>query len=56
MTLDEGALLEPLAVGVYACRRGGVQLGSNVLVLGSGKEEDHGISSPQKLCSLLLIN
>ncbi|XP_022104671.1 sorbitol dehydrogenase-like isoform X2 [Acanthaster planci] len=36
VTLDEGALLEPLAVGVYSCQRGGVKLGSNVLVLGSG--------------------
>lgn len=31
-----GALLEPLAVGVYACRRGNVTTGSKVLVLGAG--------------------
>lgn len=33
---DVGALLEPLAVGVYACRRGGVTTGSRVLILGAG--------------------
>jgi L-iditol 2-dehydrogenase len=36
VTLEEGALLEPLSVGLHACRRGGVQLGSRVLVLGAG--------------------
>ena len=28
--------MEPLAVGVHACARGGVNLGSNVLVCGAG--------------------
>ena len=28
--------MEPLAVGVHACARGGVTLGSNVLVCGAG--------------------
>ena len=36
VTLEEGALMEPLAVGVHACARGGVTLGSNVLVCGAG--------------------
>ena len=36
VSLEEGALMEPLAVGVHACARGGVTLGSNVLVCGAG--------------------
>ncbi|XP_070542963.1 sorbitol dehydrogenase-like [Ptychodera flava] len=36
VTLEEGALLEPLSVGVHACRRAGVTLGSKVLVCGAG--------------------
>ncbi|XP_055614684.1 sorbitol dehydrogenase-like isoform X2 [Uranotaenia lowii] len=36
VTMEEGALLEPLSVGVHACRRAGVGLGSRVLVLGAG--------------------
>nr|XP_014096029.1 sorbitol dehydrogenase [Bactrocera oleae] len=36
VTMEEGALLEPLSVGVHACRRAGVGLGSKVLVLGAG--------------------
>lgn len=36
MTLEEGALLEPLSVGVRACKRGGVKVGSVVLILGAG--------------------
>ncbi|XP_058061189.1 sorbitol dehydrogenase-like [Anopheles bellator] len=36
VTMEEGALLEPLSVGVHACRRAGVGLGSHVLVLGAG--------------------
>lgn len=32
----EGALVEPLAVGLHACNRGGVQLGHTVAILGSG--------------------
>ena len=34
--MEEGALIEPLAVGVRACRRAGVTLGSSVLVCGAG--------------------
>jgi len=36
VTLEEGALLEPLSVGVHACRRAGVTLGTTVLVCGAG--------------------
>jgi L-iditol 2-dehydrogenase len=36
VTLEEGALLEPLSVGVHACRRAGVTLGSHVLICGAG--------------------
>ncbi|XP_064608605.1 sorbitol dehydrogenase-like [Liolophura sinensis] len=33
---EEGALLEPLSVGIHACRRAGVSLGSVVLICGAG--------------------
>ncbi|XP_020864950.1 sorbitol dehydrogenase isoform X1 [Phascolarctos cinereus] len=36
VTFEEGALVEPLSVGIYACRRGEVTLGSRVLVCGAG--------------------
>lgn len=36
MSLEEGALLEPLSVGVHACKKGGVKIGSTVLILGAG--------------------
>ncbi|XP_051833213.1 sorbitol dehydrogenase [Antechinus flavipes] len=36
VTFEEGALIEPLSVGIHACRRGGVTLGSEVLVCGAG--------------------
>ncbi len=36
MTADEGALMEPLAVGVHACNRGGVGPGCVVAVNGAG--------------------
>lgn len=36
VTMEEGALLEPLAVGVHCCRIADIQLGSNVLILGAG--------------------
>lgn len=32
----EGALVEPLAVGLHAARQGGVQLGDTVVILGAG--------------------
>lgn len=36
VTMEEGALLEPLSVGVHACRRAEVGLGDNLLILGAG--------------------
>ncbi|XP_061719824.1 sorbitol dehydrogenase-like [Cydia pomonella] len=36
VSMEEGALLEPLSVGIHACRRAGVTGGSTVLVLGAG--------------------
>jgi len=36
MSLEEGALMEPLAVGVHACTRAGVGLGKKVLICGAG--------------------
>jgi len=36
VTMEEGAMLEPLSVGVHACRRANVGLGSEVLILGAG--------------------
>jgi len=36
VSFEEGALLEPLSVGVHACRRAGVTVGQNVLVCGAG--------------------
>lgn len=36
LSLDEGAMLEPLAVGLWAARRGGAQTGDQVAVLGAG--------------------
>ncbi|RWS28433.1 sorbitol dehydrogenase-like protein [Leptotrombidium deliense] len=36
VSYEEGALLEPLSVGVHACKRAGVTVGSDVLVCGAG--------------------
>ncbi|KAI0560015.1 alcohol dehydrogenase [Gracilaria domingensis] len=36
ISFDEAALFEPLSVGIHACRRGGVKLGSTVLITGAG--------------------
>ncbi|GMR35350.1 hypothetical protein PMAYCL1PPCAC_05545, partial [Pristionchus mayeri] len=36
VSYEEGALIEPLSVGLHACRRGGIALGQKVLVLGAG--------------------
>ena len=36
VSFDEGALLEPLSVAVYACQRAGVKMGSRVLICGAG--------------------
>ncbi|XP_031840122.2 sorbitol dehydrogenase isoform X1 [Nomia melanderi] len=36
VTLEEGALMEPLSVGVHACKRANISIGSTVLILGAG--------------------
>ena len=36
LSLDEGAMLEPLSVGIHACRRGRIGMGSRVLIMGAG--------------------
>lgn len=36
VTVEDGAMVEPLAVGVHACRRGGLQPGQSAAVLGAG--------------------
>lgn len=36
VTFEEGALIEPLSVGIHACRRGQVALGSKVFICGAG--------------------
>ena len=36
VTLEEGALLEPLSVAVHACKRAGVSVGALVLICGAG--------------------
>jgi threonine dehydrogenase-like Zn-dependent dehydrogenase len=36
VTLEEGAMCEPLSVGVHACRRAGVGPPTKVLILGAG--------------------
>lgn len=36
VSLEEGAMCEPLSVGVHACRRANINPESNVLIIGSG--------------------
>ncbi|VDK76709.1 unnamed protein product [Cylicostephanus goldi] len=36
VTFEEAALLEPLSVGVHACRRANIEMGQNILVQGAG--------------------
>jgi threonine dehydrogenase-like Zn-dependent dehydrogenase len=36
ISLEEGALIEPLSVGIHAARRGEVKLGDRVFVFGAG--------------------
>lgn len=36
VSYEEAALLEPLSVGVHACKKGGLTIGKKVLILGSG--------------------
>ena len=44
MTLEQGALIEPLAVAVHSCQRGDVGLGSNILICGAGESQQFYIS------------
>ena len=58
LSMEEGALIEPLAVGVRACRRAGVTLGSSVLVCGAGTGSiplRHFRNSLQRLPVIFLI-
>jgi L-iditol 2-dehydrogenase len=36
VSLEDGAMIEPLAVGIHACRRGGVAPGKSAAVIGAG--------------------
>ncbi|KAH9287891.1 hypothetical protein KI387_032008, partial [Taxus chinensis] len=36
VSLEEGAMCEPLSVGVHACRRASIQAGTRVFILGAG--------------------
>ncbi|XP_066510169.1 sorbitol dehydrogenase-like isoform X1 [Hoplias malabaricus] len=36
VSFEEGALIEPLSVGIHACRRAGVTVGNSVLICGAG--------------------
>lgn len=36
MSYEEGAMVEPLSVGIWACRRAGLEPGDHVLVTGAG--------------------
>ncbi|EFP05500.1 hypothetical protein CRE_27486 [Caenorhabditis remanei] len=36
LSFEDGALIEPLSVAIHSCRRGNVQMGHRVLVLGAG--------------------
>ena len=36
ISLDEAALIEPLSVGIHACRRGNLQAGQSVFIAGAG--------------------
>ena len=46
VTMEEGAMIEPLSVAVHAYRRGEVQPGKNVVIMGAGP-----IGELTKLCS-----
>jgi len=36
LSLEDGAMVEPLAVGIHACRRGGVAPGQSAAIIGAG--------------------
>ncbi|GFO37029.1 sorbitol dehydrogenase-like [Plakobranchus ocellatus] len=37
VSFDEGALVQPLALGFYACERGGLRVGHYLLITGAGR-------------------
>src|SRR5690606_40308619 len=42
VSLQEGAMVEPLAVGVHIVKQGGVKPGDSVVVMGAGpRSEEH---------------
>ena len=36
LSFEEGALCQPLTIGIHSCRRAGVKLGDTVLICGAG--------------------
>ena len=50
VSFEQGAMVEPLSVGVHACRRGEVRPGKNVAILGAGP-----IGEPACLMPLLSL-
>ena len=36
VSFEEGAFVQPLAIGIHTCERVGIRLGSTVLITGSG--------------------
>ncbi|KAK7106843.1 hypothetical protein V1264_014883 [Littorina saxatilis] len=49
VSFEEGALIEPLSVGIHACRRANVSMGKKVLVCGSGKCRRANVSMGKKV-------
>lgn len=43
VSFEEGALCEPLSVGIHACCRGCVQPGKNLVILGAGPAGAHSL-------------
>lgn len=53
VSFEQGAMVEPLSVGVHACRRGEVKPGKNVAILGAGPiGRSHACSSPLSMLCL----
>lgn len=36
LSMEEGAAVQPLAIAIHACRRAGIQLGTELVILGAG--------------------
>nr|XP_031309013.1 sorbitol dehydrogenase isoform X1 [Camelus dromedarius] len=54
VTFEEGALIEPLSVGIHACRRAGVSLGNKIFVCGADVSHFLVYLGPIGLVSLLV--